>query len=140
MIAKITIGIDPGRNTGYAVYNHGERNLSTLETLKIHQAFERILYLNETCSVDVVIENPNLWTYFKDSKEARAKLQGAGSIKRDYSAWIDFLEDYSIPYKSVRPDKTRNKLATDINLFQKITGYKEKCSQHARVAAMLVWK
>lgn len=139
MSKKVSIGIDPGRNTGFAVFNHERRGLN-LRTYKIHEAFLEIVKMLQFFDVDVVIENPNLWTRFRDSKEAGARLQGAGSVKRDYSAWVDFLEGFNIPYKSLRPDKTRNSIATDINLFQKITGYTGRCSQHARVAAMLVWK
>jgi hypothetical protein len=136
---KYIVGIDPGRKTGLAVYNT-ETKLLTLDTCKLHQAFWRVAGLKQLFDIEVVIENPNLWTHFKNTAAAKAKLQGAGSVKRDYSAWTDFLEDYDIPYKAVRPDKTRNSYAYDTELFVRLTGYKKKCSEHARVAAMLVWR
>lgn len=140
MVNQLLIGIDPGRNTGFAAYNPDKRSL-TLRTLKIHQAFEQVNELNKFFHLTVVIEDPNLWTHFSvKDKKARARLQGAGSVKRDYSAWVDFLKDRGIPYRAVRPDKNRNAYAYDKQLFQKITGYTETCSEHARVAAMLVWK
>lgn len=139
MSKKLLIGIDPGRNTGFATFNPEERKLD-LYTLKLHDAFFQIDKLHDCFDLEVAIENPNLWTHFKDNKAAKAKLQGAGSVKRDYSAWADFLDDYKIPYRAVRPDKTRNGYAVDAALFAKITGYTKKSSEHARVAALLVWK
>jgi hypothetical protein len=139
MSKKLIIGIDPGRKTGIAVYTPETKSL-ILGTYKLHQAFDQVKKLNQHFNIEVVIENPNLWTHFQNVKNARAKMQGAGSVKRDYSAWTDFLDDYKITYKAVRPDKTRNGYAYDVELFKKITGYTERCSEHARVAALLVYK
>jgi len=139
MRKKLLIGIDPGKHTGIAIYDL-ERKSLLLDTLKLHEAFRQMIQLNQVWDLEVVIENPNLWTHFQNSKDARAKLQGAGSVKRDYSAWIEFLDDYGIPYKGVRPDKTRNAYAKQHALFIKMTGYTKRCSEHARVAALLVWR
>jgi hypothetical protein len=139
MTERILIGVDPGRHTGLAFFDPDKKTF-TLSTLKIHQAFEEVLKMQQFVDVEVTIENPNLWTHFKDTHGTMGKVMGAGSIKRDYSAWVDFLEDKKIPFKSVRPDKTRNKLAKRAVLFKRITNYKLRCSEHARVAAMLVWK
>jgi len=135
---KYLIGIDPGVNTGFAIYEKGSKKL-ILRTLKLHQAFDQVRQLKDRIQT-VVIENPNLWTHFsKQDKAVSARLQGAGSVKRDFKAWEDFLTDEGISFRSVRPDKNRNKMATDIKVFGFITGYKDRCSEHARVAAMLVY-
>jgi hypothetical protein len=139
MSKKLLIGIDPGVNTGIATYDPEKKSL-LLDTLKLHEAFRQLIQLNQFWDLEVVIENPNLWTHFQNSKDAKAKLQGAGSVKRDYSAWVEFLTDYGIPFNGVRPDKSRNAYAKQNALFQKITGYTKRCSEHARVAAMLVYK
>lgn len=135
----ITIGIDPGVHTGFAIYERGTKRL-TLRTLMIHQAFDLVRSLKPKIQ-EVVIENPNLWTHFSkaDQKGAASRQQGAGSVKRDYKAWADFLTDEGIVFRPMRPDKHRNQLATDLKTFIGITGYREKCSEHSRVAAMLVW-
>lgn len=131
------IGIDPGVKTGFAIYNKATRELQ-LYTLKLHKAFDMVRQLKPSIA-GVVIENPNLWTHFSNSNQAKAKLQGAGSVKRDFKAWDDFLKDEGISFTSRRPDKHRNKLATDNDLFNRTTGYNKKCSEHSRVAAMLVY-
>lgn len=139
MAKKLYIGIDPGVSTGFAVYDPADKAL-VLSTVLLHEGFDEVKRLKETHDLEVVIEDPNLWTYFKGTKNAKARLQGAGSVKRDYSAWRDFLKSLNIPFKSVQPNKTRNAWADDSGLFQKITGYKKKSSKHARVAALLVWR
>jgi hypothetical protein len=137
--SKLLIGIDPGVNTGFAAYDPIHKTLD-LQTFQLHRAFIEVTRLMELHDLEVVIEDPNLWTHFQNSKNAKAKLQGAGSVKRDFSAWRDFLNDWKIPFTAVRPDKTRNSYADDETLFTKITGYTKRCSKHARVAALLVYK
>lgn len=133
---KYTIGIDPGTHTGLAV-----RNLETDElqlfTMKIHTALDFVRERKEEIKV-LVIENPNLWTYFKDTKNARSRLQGTGSIKRDFSIWEYFLTEHKIKFRTTRPDKQRNQLAEHTEIFARMTGYKERSSHHARVAALLI--
>jgi hypothetical protein len=135
-MSKLFVGIDPGVNTGLAVWDKEGKKLD-LKTVKLHQGFDIVRSLKANIK-SVVIENPNLWNYFTDSKAARARLQGAGSVKRDFKAWQDFLADEGIPFHAVRPDKRRNALATNKDHFQRITGYTGKSSEHARVAAMLI--
>lgn len=136
-IRKIKIGIDPGVNTGFAVFDLVTKELE-LYTFKIHEAFDKIRELKSNI-VSVVVENPNLWTHFGNSKDAAAKKQGAGSVKRDYSAWSDFLESEKIEFLGLRPDKNRNAYAYNKDLFFRTTNYTKRCSEHARVAAMLVF-
>ncbi len=136
---RIIIGIDPGVKTGIALFDP-ELHKLTLLTMKIHQAFDEIARMNNAFPIEVVIENPNLWTHFSKSKNAHKRLQGAGSIKRDYSAWVDFLNAHKILFRSVRPDKQRNALAVDKETFKRITDYQDRSSEHARCAALLVWR
>lgn len=139
MRTKILIGIDPGVKTGFAMYTPKNNSLE-LYTYKIHEAFDVVAKLAPFFDLEVVIEDPNQWTHFKSYKEAKAKLQGAGSVKRDFSAWRDFLNHWHIPFAAVRPDKHRNAFATNEALFKQLTGYTKRSSGHARVAGMLVWR
>src|SRR5690349_11034236 len=120
-VKNVYVGIDPGVNTGLAIWTKTktERKLE-LRTVKLHQAFDIVRSLKSSIHT-LVIENPNLWNYFTDRKAARMRLQGAGSVKRDFKAWQDFLADEQIPFCAVRPDKKRNELATNKDHFTRIT-------------------
>lgn len=135
---KIFIGIDPGQANGFAIKQDGKLNL---ETFKLYQLFECIDSMKSLHKeIQVFIENPNLWTNFKNSPDAASRLQGAGSVKGTYAHIAEYLTDRNIDFVGCRPDKTRNGYgaAKNIEVFQKLTGYTKRCSEHARVAAMLI--
>lgn len=131
----IYIGIDPGTNTGFAVAKDGE--LTIVETLKIHQAWlELMAIVQETDDkIKVRIEDPNLRKWFGNEKNHRDKAQGAGSVKRDFSIWVDILDSLGIEFERVAPKDIPNLAAGP---FKAITGWSGRTSQHAREAAILV--
>ena len=134
----ICIGIDPGTHTGMAVWDTKERRFLSLETLPIHQALIKVMMWRDRIGHDlqVVFEDARQRTWFGRDKNTNAKLQGAGSIKRDCSIWEDFCKDYQIPFLAVPPMKGGTKLSKAY--FKTISGWKGRTSNHARDAAMLV--
>jgi hypothetical protein len=84
----------------------------------------------------VRFEDARTRKFFKGENVA-AKQQGAGSIKRDCKIWEDYLTDHNIPYDHPTAGKTKTKY--DQNHFEKLTGWKQRTSNHARDAAMLVF-
>lgn len=131
------IGIDPGTRTGLAIWVPDEQRFETIETTFI---FEAILKVGEMFRVNpnvlVRIENPNLRKWFGNS--GREVLQGAGSVKRDYRIWQEFLESQNIPYEGIAPKSLKTKVKADY--FKKLTGWEGRTSSHARDAAMLCFK
>lgn len=134
----ICIGIDPGTHTGVAVWDTKERRFLSLETLPIHQALIKVMMWRDRVGHDlqVVFEDARQRTWFGRDKNTNAKLQGAGSIKRDCSIWEDFLTDYEIPFRAVPPQKGCTKWTEEY--FKMVTGWKGKTSNHSRDAAVLV--
>lgn len=134
----IYIGIDPGTHTGVAIWDTKERRFLSLETLPIHQALIKVMMWRDRVGHDlqVVFEDARQRTWFGKDRNTNAKLQGAGSIKRDCSIWEDFCRDYEIPYYAVPPIKGGTKLSE--SYFKSISGWKGRTSNHARDAAMLV--
>lgn len=133
----IYIGIDPGTETGFAVWNSNEQRFVELGTLKIHQAIQSVVMYHE-------MSNHNCKVIFEDARQRKwygqrsdAKLQGAGSVKRDSSIWEDFLKDWGIPYWAKPPVKGATKMSNQ--RFKALTGWKGRTSNHARDAALLVW-
>ena len=43
---KIIVGIDPGKHTGFAVWDKSAKKLLSVETLLIHQAMKKVLDLH----------------------------------------------------------------------------------------------
>jgi len=88
--------------------------------------------------IEVFIENPNTWVGFKGKKGNDARLQGAGAVKQTYRHIVEFLEDYAIPYTPTKLQGNLKKVSRDY--FSKVTGYTDRTNEHARDAAMIVFK
>ncbi len=131
---KYAIGIDPGVQTGFALWSIEEKKFLHIETLLIHNALNRILLFNAE-EVIIVVEDARLRKWFgNDKAKNEAKKQNVGSVKRDCKIWEDFLKDKGYKFKLTKPKNT--KIATPI--FNKIANYHKRTSNHARDAAMLV--
>ena len=141
------VGIDPGKDTGVAIWNTETRAFERLATMQIHEAL--VLFYDLT---------QHFWTDYKarayffvedarqrkwlpkdaSSSEYRGHLMGAGSVKRDSVIWQDALTDWGIPFEMVPPRPGATKW--DADTFARITGYKGRTSNHARDAALLVFQ
>lgn len=142
---QIAIGIDPGVNTGLAVWD-----------MKLKQ-FTRIVTVSKVEAQDIIIfklyniYGDGLLAVMEDARLAKMRIpkffsgpgryQGAGDIKgqcRDFVAWFEF---HGIAYTLTKPRSnylwkpTKNK-----ELFQKTTGWQGVTSEHARVACELVYQ
>lgn len=127
------IGIDAGTHTGYAEWDGKE--FTFIKTLPIHLALERVTKQASEQEVVVVLEDARLRKWY--GARSNAKMQGAGSIKRDCSIWEDFCKEKKIRLLKVHPLKGMTKLSEES--FRYITGYEGKTSEHSRDAGMLVY-
>ncbi len=138
------IGIDPGTNTGIAVYNIKSDALILVETRMIHRAMDYVLNRwqslareNYLIRIKVYLEDSR--NVSRGGKNAAFMAQGAGSIKRDCSIWEDFLKDYGIDHQFIRPGKN-SKLKVTAEYFKKVTGWEGRTSNHSRDAGMLCYR
>lgn len=137
MTAQLIVGIDPGVNTGFAIWHRAEKRLTTVETMGICAAMMHVRIMHDAASLhSVVFEDARLRTgYF--GERAAAKQQGAGSIKRDCSIWEEFLNGLvGVPMLSLSPRAKGKKV--DAARFAILSGWHGRTSEHARDAAMLV--
>lgn len=132
-------GIDPGTKTGISLYDRSPNKIIICKTMMIHYAIEVITIWNQEKKgrIFVIVEDPRKAVFGRSTLADRAKIQGAGSIKRDASIWEDFLTDKNIPFIMVRPSKQLTKWNADY--FAKVTGYEGTTNSHSRDAAMLVF-
>lgn len=129
----LKIGIDPGCDTGIAIFNSEKKELQEVSSVKIHKAMNTIILLKDDISI-VRVEDARKRKWFGES--GKEVLQGAGSIKRDCKIWEDFLKDLGVNYEMVPPRFNKTKISHD--LFVKITKWEKRTNEHARDAAMLI--
>jgi hypothetical protein len=137
---KWMVGIDPGVQTGFALYNREKKSFVMIETTSIINALLYLYKYSEKESVLVRIEDARKRTWLpkeKNDSEYRGKLMGAGSVKRDSQIWEEFCLHQGIEFELVPPKNNKTKL--DANLFSKYTGWRMQTSVHGRDAAMLVY-
>lgn len=134
----ILIGIDPGIICGIAVLNTATRKFSSVQSSRLHELFE-LIYALQPSGIFVLIENPNTWFPFKNVAPGVAEMRraGAGAVKQTYKHIIEFLEDNSIEYRSIRLQGNYKKVSAE--WFRNQTGWDGKTNEHGRDAAMLVW-
>ena len=136
------IGIDTGTHTGLAVWNAKERKLDQIKTVKIHVAMSVVKSFIDMSKLS--LENETVFIRVEDArkrkwfgKNSNAKLQGAGSVKRDCTIWEDFLTDLGANFEMVSPANNKTKLNAE--QFKRITKYAGQTNEHNRDAAMLVY-
>ena len=133
---KFEIGIDPGTKTGVAVVHNGE--LIAVETCGIIAAMDVIRdIVNIGADVTVHVENPNFRKYF--GKSGSEKYQGAGSIKRDFAIWTEFVQSIGVELVPVPPASIGSQF-DNVAVFQAATGWKGRTSKHGRDAVKMVYK
>lgn len=136
MKARFYIGIDPGTRTGIAVWDVKEKCFSTISSKSIYEAFEFIRStFDDFENIILRVENPNLRKWFGNT--GREKLQGVGSIKRDFAIWKEFCDHHCIKMEEVAPKNIKTKISSEY--FKKLTGWEGRTSNHARDAAMMVF-
>lgn len=134
------IGVDPGVHTGVAVWNAWDGRLCRVETRGILAAIELVKWYCDAVGkerVRVVFEDARQRKWFGGAGTASARIQGAGSVKRDCGIWEEFCTAYGIQHEAVAPGRVRTKMKAEA--FARLTGWEERCSEHARDAALLVF-
>ena len=135
-VASLIVGIDPGVNTGLALYAPLLKRYEAVKTLGAIEAMLTVQRLAIEGRIKlVVIEDARLRKWF--GTKGREALQGAGSIKRECAIWIDWLNHNAIPHRVVSPQGKGAKVNAE--RFAKLTGWTQRTSEHARDAAMLVF-
>jgi len=131
----LLIGIDPGKENGFAAYYTTLKKFTAIKTLKTFEVIEHLMALLERKEpFKVYIEDPNTFKYH--GKDQSHKLQGAGSVKARFRVIVEFMDFYGIDYEKRSIQGT---VKYDALTFKKITKYEKSTSQHGRDAGMLVY-
>jgi hypothetical protein len=141
--ADIFIGIDPGVETGYAVWCRSRKQFTELVTLSFWTAYDRIV-ANEPANVEIFIENPDLLpkalyrrTGVIEHPLMRERMaKNVGSNRREASLLIERLQALGYTVTAVRPMTARKWTAEQ---FARYTRHEGRTSQHVRDAGRLVF-
>jgi len=129
---RLYVGIDPGKQTGVAVWDVELRRLTHIAAMGITQAKETILNLSRTHTVAIWMEDARM---YRKTPAAPARQLGAGSVRRDCGIWEEFCDFYNIPCHLLRPAGVKLSAAE----FRQQTGWRGRTNEHGRDAAMLVF-
>jgi len=135
MSGRIAVGVDPGVNTGLALWDIDAQALTEVSSTGIVDAMLRVRSLSLTGSLHcVVFEDARLRTWF--GTKGREALQGAGSVKRDCQVWVEWLTTLGCAYRGVSPKNKGAKL--NAAQFERLTNWEGRTNEHGRDAALLV--
>ena len=151
VVKRIFIGIDPGRNTGFAVWDAQKKEFFEMHTFdfwKTVSLLERYAALDDSAlevenrklEIHVVIEDPNqnkpTFSKHRQSATVREKIsQNIGANKRDAQLLIELAKNLGLTVHAIRPDRAKWTAET----FKSYTGYHGRTSEHSRDAARLVY-
>ncbi|MDD5392411.1 MAG: hypothetical protein PHE17_05265 [Thiothrix sp.] len=139
----VSIGLDPGEHTGFAVYDRVSRRFSELREISFETAVWEIT--EKYKAAIIVIELPNnksVW--HKPGAGGLAAIQrtavNVGSVLREAELLKRSLQyfgkrkgcDYEI--RTVHPQGK-----VDAARFERITGHSGRSNQHCRDAGLLCW-
>lgn len=144
-IARFYIGIDPGTNTGLAIWDSSRRQFERVGTSGIVTAMVEIVEFVryrglDPQDVEIVFEDARKRKWIpreKSLSQFKGRAMGAGSVKRDCSIWEEFCQQYGFRRSAPPPRAGMTKWTADY--FKAVTGWKSRTSNHARDAALLVF-
>lgn len=145
--ARFLIGIDPGRNTGFCLYNRQTKKIERLELMTFWELIDFIESIDKQTQLpytEFVLEDPQLnkpVLFSRNSEVGHAPrvmlkiAQDVGRNKEQAAMLIEYFRKHNIRWLQVQP--TTSKWKTDY--FNRLTGWKGTSNEHTRDAAKLVF-
>lgn len=138
----IVVGIDPGCNTGLAVWDTSHRQFLDIRCSGIVDAMRYLQQLQEERQIGLLVfEDARKRKWIpreKNLSEFRGRAMGAGSVKRDSAIWEEWCRTFAIDFVAVPPRQGMTKYSDEY--FRGLTGYDRRTNEHGRDAAMLVFE
>jgi hypothetical protein len=157
----IIVGIDPGVNTGLALFVYNSKDDSMVlficSSYDISIILDDLLHLDkyDTSKTIFLIEDARERKWFGTAESKiyqkiksrqpinaselstyKGMLLGAGSVRRDCAILESVMQKMSYNYQMIAPKN--NKTKTTAAHFKALTGWTERTNEHGRDAAMLV--
>jgi len=130
------IGIDPGKQTGVAIFTAGK-----LTALRTTDPVGVAALLDEIQPERVVFEDSRLsratWSRGVSAAALRKIARNVGQIDGWCSQLVDLCAARGIVAHGISPKGKGAKLKA--GQFEKVTGWASQCNQHERDACMVAW-
>ena len=144
---EIIIGIDPGKNTGFALYQLGSMPMVNLETYTFWSCLDRITdcasaFAGRVEKIGIVIEIPRMLMYGRNrgaaekAGVANTMSSKMGGNRREGELMAERLESLGFPVVRKTPSQTKWNAAE----CKRITGIDLKTNEHTRDAIRLAWE
>ncbi len=137
------LGIDPGTQTGVALWNAEVGRFLAVNSFPLHRALEYVTnYLRGYSCAPVIFEDARQRQWFGAADERQRKYgaairEGVGSVKRDCTIWEEFLQDSGVPYLARKPSSGSTKWKAE--QFKRLTKWDGPTNEHGRDAGVLVY-
>jgi hypothetical protein len=133
---KIIVGIDPGANTGVAVFRNGVLyTMFTLEPIDVPD------FIKDSVARRIVFEDSRLtspvWGRGVNARSAAKIARNVGQIDAFCGLIVAACDKAGIPAHGVSPKGKGKKLNAE--QFKNATGWTGASNEHTRDAAMVAW-
>lgn len=133
---SIVLGIDPGMNTGFAIYENGK-----LVNLQTGSPWDMAAMIRHLTPAQVVFEDSRLQSNVWNATGTRAQACKISRNVGQIDAWCSYIlavcEQARVPVLSISPKGKGKKI--DAAEFGALTGWIGQSNQHCRDAAMVAW-
>ena len=137
-----TVGIDPGKDTGFSMFNIVKEEFTFIATMDFWSVYDAMLRMNQELYPirEVIIEVPDTKHVWQGSSGGVGAIQrtsvNVGSVLREASLLADGIANLGYKVTRVNP---RGKIAQP--RFKKLTGYTgRRLNQHERDACMMCYR
>ena len=134
------IGIDPGTNTGWAIWDKLTKTLTEVTSMKAVEAEAILLDIWKGREDFVVMVEDTRKLRLPRSKQEHgpSAMKGIGSVHRDMGRWEEFLTHHRMPFR-MKPLSSNVLRKAKSDVFTKYTGWTARTNEHGRDAAAQVW-
>lgn len=131
---RYVVGIDPGKKTGYAIYDRENDKMSDIGTLDFWSIYEKLITSFYPKLAEIIIEVPRTKQNWQKSKH-QITSANIGGVYREAELLTKGLELAGYKVTTQHPKGKLNH-----KQVVAITKYEGKTNEHSRDAIMLCWR
>lgn len=138
---RFHIGIDPGANTGVAMWDKKAQALTFVGSMLAVEAEEFVDSMVEkhfTEGVMVHVEDTRNMKMPAEKQKSQQMLRGVGSVHRDMTRWEQYLQHKGHTFVMRPLTKSQLRKSTD-EFFRRVTGWNQRTNEHGRDGAAYVY-